>query len=138
LSVKIDLSKTVAGKQTFLITDDNIQLPGDVKLLDVTPSSVELVLAEIEEREITIKPQLVGKLPGAMKIIAVEVFPEKVKVLSPVAQGKNKVMSVTTTPVYLESIYNDTKIFCKIIAPPAVQPIDRRWPDVEVMIKVGY
>jgi uncharacterized protein (TIGR00159 family) len=138
LSVKIDLSKTVAGKQTFLITDENIQLPGDVKLLDVIPSSVELMLAEIEEREVTIKPQLVGKLPGTMKIIAMEVNPEKVKILSPVAQGKSKVTSVLTTPIYLESVYNDTKIFCKIIAPPAVQPTDRRWPDVEVMIKVGY
>jgi hypothetical protein len=138
LSVKIDLSKTVAGKQTFLITDENIQLPGDVKLLDVIPSSVELMLAEIEEREVAIKPQLVGKLPGKMKILAIEVVPEKVKVLSPVAQGKNKVVSVTTTPIYLESIYNDTRIYCKIIAPPAVQATDRRWPDVEVMIKVGY
>jgi hypothetical protein len=137
LSVKIDLSKTVAGKQTFLITDDNIQLPGDVKLLDVIPSSVELMLAEIEEREVTIKPQLVGKLPGKMKLLAVEVVPEKVKVLSPVAEGKNQVSNVMTTPIYLESIYNDTKIYCKIIAPPAVQPMDKRWPDVEVVIKVG-
>jgi hypothetical protein len=138
LSVKIDLSKTIAGKQIFLITGENIQLPGDVKLLDVIPSSVELSLAEIEEREVTIKPQLVGRLPGKMKILAVEVIPEKIKVLSPVSEGMSKVVSVTTTPVYLESIYNDTKIFCKIIAPPAVQPIDKRWPDVEVMIKVGY
>jgi uncharacterized protein (TIGR00159 family) len=137
LSVKIDLSKTVAGKQTFLITDENIQLPGDVKLLDVIPSSVELVLAEIEEREVTIKPQLIGKLPGNLRMLAIEVVPEKVRVLSPVAEGKNKVNSVTTTPIYLESIYNDTKIFCKIIAPPAVQPTEKRWPDVEVMIKVA-
>jgi uncharacterized protein (TIGR00159 family) len=106
-SVKIDLSKTVAGKQTFLITAENIQLPGDVKLLDVIPSSVEISLAEIEEREVAITPQLVGKLPGKMKILAIEVVPEKVKVLSPVAQGKNKVVSVTTTPIYLESIYDD-------------------------------
>jgi len=48
------------------------------------------------------------------------------------------VVSTITTPIYLESIYNDTKIFCKIIAPPAVQPTDKRWPDVEVVIKVGY
>lgn len=138
LSVKIDLSKTVKGKQTFPITAGNIQLPGDVKLLDVIPSGVELTLAEIEEQEVTIKPQLVGKLPGGMKILAIEVVPEKVKVLSPIDEGKNKVFNVITTPIYLESIYNDTKIYCKIIAPPTVQATDKRWPDVEVMIKVGY
>ena len=137
LSVKIDLSKTLAGKQTFPITGENIQLPGDLKLLDVVPSSVELTLAEIEEREVKVKPQLVGKLPAGVKIIAIEVLPEKVKVLSPVAQGKNMVVNVMTTPIYLESIYNDIKIYCKIIAPPTVQPSDKRWPDVEVVIKVG-
>ena len=52
--------------------------------------------------------------------------------------GKKKVIDVIATPIYLESIYNDTSIYCKIIAPPAVQPVDKRWPDVEVVIKVGY
>ena len=47
-------------------------------------------------------------------------------------------IDVITTPIYLEGIYNDTSLFCKIIAPPAVQPADKRWPDVEVVIKVGY
>jgi YbbR domain-containing protein len=138
LSVKLDLSKTVAGKQTFLITAENIQLPKDIKLLDVIPSSIELHMAEIEEREVAIKPQLVGKLPGGMKITAIKTIPEKIKVLSPVAEGRNKLIEVITTPIYLESIYNDTKIYCKIIAPPTVQPVEKRWPDVEVVIKTGY
>jgi diadenylate cyclase len=106
--------------------------------VDVTPSSVELTLAEIEEREVVIKPQLVGNLPARLKLLSIKVEPDKVKVLSPVSKGKDKVTSVITTPIYLESIYSDTKIFCKIIAPPVFQPIDKRWPDVEVEIKVGY
>jgi hypothetical protein len=138
LSAKIDLSKTVAGRQTFPIGGENLKLPGDVKLLEAIPSSVEITLAEIEEREVTIKPQLVGKLPGGMKMISIEVVPARVKVLSPVSTGKSHAVSVITTPIYLESIYNDTNIFCKIIAPPTVQPADKRWPDVEVSIKVGY
>ena len=138
LAAKIDLSKTVAGRQTFPITAENIKLPEDVKLREAIPSSVELTLAEIEEREIAVKPQLVGKLPGAMKIVSIAVIPEKIKVLSPVIEGRNRTVSVMTTPIYLESIYNDTTIYCKIIAPPAAQPVDKRWPDVEVMIKVGY
>jgi hypothetical protein len=71
LSVRIDLSKTVAGEQIFPINAENIKLQGDVKLLDVIPSSVVLTLAEIEEREVFIKPQLIGKLPGGMKILSI-------------------------------------------------------------------
>jgi diadenylate cyclase len=138
LSVRIDLSKTVAGKQTFPITSENIKLPADVKLVDAIPSSVELTLAEIEERDVTIKPQLVGKLPGGMKILSIKLVPYEVKVLSPVTAEKNREVKVITTPIYLDSIYNDAKIFCKVIAPPAVQPANKRWPDVEVEIKVGY
>ena len=137
INVKVDLSKASAGKQTFPITADNIRLPRDVKLLDVVPSGVELTLAEIEEREVPIKPQLIGKLPNGLKILDLKIIPPKVKVLSPAAVGKDNVVSIITTPIYLESIYSDTSVFCKIIAPSAFQPADKRWPDVEMQIKVG-
>jgi uncharacterized protein (TIGR00159 family) len=138
LNVKIDLSKAVPGKQIFLISGENLRLPKNVKLLDMVPSSMELNLAAIVEQEVSIKPQLVGKLPADLKIIKIEVIPQKVKVLSPKADGRSKAVDVITTPIYLESIYSDTSLYCKIIAPPAVQPADKRWPDVEVVIKVGY
>ena len=134
MSAKIDLSKASAGKQTFVITKENMRLPRGVQLLDVVPAGIELTLAEIVEQEVTIKPQLVGKLPGKLKIRAIEVRPEKVKVLSPVTEGKAKAVSVLTTPIYLQSIYDDTTLYCKIIAPPAVHPVEKRWPDIEVII----
>ncbi len=138
LSVKIDLSKTVSGKQAFVITADNLRLPRKISLLDVVPSAVELTLAEIVEHEVFIKPQLLGKLPGNMKIRSMKVIPEKVMVLSPATPNKDPIVSLITTPIYLDSIYNNTSIFCKIIAPPAIQPSEKRWPDVEVVIKVSY
>ena len=136
MSAKIDLSKAVAGKQTFPITKENMRLSRGVQLLDVVPSSVELTLAEIVEHEVSIKPQLVGKLPGGRKIQSIELKPAKLKVLSPVTHGQTKSVSVMTTPIYLESIYEDTKLYCKIIAPPAMHPSEKRWPDIEVIITV--
>lgn len=137
LRAKIDLSKAVAGKQTVVINAENLRLPRNVRLRDAVPSSIELTLAEIVEQEISIKPQLLGRLPGDLKILSVTVIPPKVRVFSPAAGKKDKPISLITTPVYLESIDKDTGIFCKIIAPPSLQPIDKHWPDVEVVIKVG-
>jgi uncharacterized protein (TIGR00159 family) len=134
MSAKIDLSKAVAGKQTFVITKENMRLPRGVQLLDVVPASIELTLAEIVEQEVSIKPQLVGKLPGGLKILSIEVRPEKVKVFSPATEGKATSVSVLTTPIYLESISDDITLYCKIIAPPAVHPVEKRWPDIEVKI----
>jgi YbbR domain-containing protein len=136
MSAKIDLSKAVAGKQTFLITKENMRLSRGIQLLDVIPSSIELTLAQIVEHEVTVKPQLVGKLPGGRKIQSIELKPEKLKVFSPVTSGNAQAVNVMTTPIYLESIYEDTKLYCKIIAPPAVQPTEKRWPDIEVLITV--
>jgi YbbR domain-containing protein len=135
--VKIDLSKAVPGKQSFIITRENIQLPKDIHLLDVVPSGFELTLAEIVEKELVIKPQLVGKLPGSLKIRSLKISPEKVKVFSPASDEMDKLFSLTTTPIYLNNIYENTTIYCKIIALPAVQPKEKRWPDVVVVITVG-
>jgi len=135
--VKIDLSKGLPGKQSFIITRENIQLPKDVHLLDVDPSSFELTLAEIVEKELVIQPQLVGKLPDGLKIRSSEVKPEKIKVFSPASEEMDKLLSLTTTPIYLNNIYETTTIYCKIIALPAVQPKEKRWPDVVVTITVG-
>jgi hypothetical protein len=137
LGVKIDLSKAVPGSQTFVITADNLQLPREIQLLDVIPANIQLTLAEIVQNEVTIKPQLLGKLPENQTIQSIQVIPDKVKVFLPAADKKHSITSVITTPIYLESIYSDTSLFCKIIAPPSLQPVDRRWPDVEVVIKVG-
>ncbi len=136
-SAKIDLSKALPGKQSFIITRENINLPKEIHLLDVVPSSFELTLAEIIEKELVIKPQLVGKLPDGLKIRSLELKPEKVKVLSPASDEMDKLISLTTTPIYLNNIYENTTIFCKIIALPAVQPKEKRWPDVMVAIVVG-
>ncbi len=135
--VKIDLSKVLPGKQSFIITRENIQLPKDVHLLDVVPSSFELTLAEIIEKELVIQPQLVGKLPDGLKIHSLEVKPEKIKVFSPASDEMDKLLSLTTTPIYLNNIYETTTIYCKIIALPAVQPKEKRWSDVVVRITVG-
>ena len=135
--VKIDLSKALPGKQSFFITRENIQLPKDIHLLDVIPPSFELTLAEIVEKELIIKPQLVGKLPGGLKIRSLEVKPGKVKVFSPTSDEMDKLISLTTTPIYLNNIYENTTIYCKIVALPAVQPKEKRWPDVVVVITLG-
>ncbi len=137
LNVKIDLSPYGPGTQSVFITSENIRLPKGVRLLETLPSSLELTLAAITEQWATITPQLVGNLPAGFKISSIEINPHRVKVLSPAAEGDEKVISVTTTPVYMESINKNSRILCKIIAPQTIKPSDGQWPDVEVNIEVS-
>lgn len=134
LSVKIDLANAVPGKQSFLITEENVRLPKNISLLDVSPPSLGLTLAEIVKREIPIKPQLVGRLRNKMEISEIVLKPNKVMALLPGTEKKEQALTITTTPIYLESLKESTTLFCKIIAPPSIQPVEKRWPDVEVTI----
>jgi hypothetical protein len=54
----------------------------------------------------------------------------------PVTREEKNGDEVLTTPIYLESISTDSKLFCKVIARPSIQPAAKRWPDVEVFIEL--
>lgn len=137
LSIKVDLSKALSGKQTFIINRETIKLPRNIRLLDAVPPNLTLNLAAIREQEIPVKPQLVGRLTEGLKLKSATIRPEKVKVLLPSTEGKEGAFTLTTTPIYLETLWETTTIFCKIIAPPSVQPVEKRWPDVEVLLEIG-
>lgn len=136
LAVRIDLSKAAEGEQTFLLTGENIRLPRGVSLLDVSPESLTVTLAEIVAQDLTVTPQFVGKPPAGFVVSSVRVAPSHVRAMLPADTDKSRKVTLTTTPIYLEGMSGTTRLFCKIIAPPSVQPVDRRWPDVEVVIEI--
>ena len=135
-SVKIDLSKMAKGSQTIIITSENMRLPKGVTLLDTAPQQLKLTLAAVVEKTVAITPQIIGKLPGNLKIKKITVTPETVQVTTPVNKDERASDEVLTTPIYLESISTDSKLFCKVIARPSIQPVAKRWPDVEVFIEL--
>ncbi len=136
VGVKIDLSKMAKGSQTIIITSENMRLPKGVTLLDTSPQQLKLTLAAVVEKNVPITPQIIGKLPGNLKIKKITVSPETVHVTIPVTKEEKITEEVLTTPIYLESISTDSKLFCKVIARPSIQPVAKRWPDVEVFIEL--
>lgn len=137
LSVKVDLSQLKPGTQSIFITTDQLQLPRGVKLMEVIPSKLDLTLASIAEQWAEVTPQLVGSLPGGVKLRGVTVTPEKVRIQGPTPEKGKKPITVTTSPIYLESITENTRVFCKIIAPQTLRPVGRpTWPEVEVNVSV--
>ncbi len=132
----VNLSKMVKGKQTILLTGDNLRLPPSLTFLGSEPAKIEVTLVDIIKKTIPIVPQLVGKLPANLKLKKVQVIPDEVSVLLPAPKRGAKQLSVATTPVYLNSIQGDIRIFCKIIADPTIQPEIKPWQDVEVVIEV--
>jgi hypothetical protein len=132
----VDLSQLVEGTQTIPVTGGNIRHPKDITLLDIFPADLELILVGLTQKKVPIIPQLIGQLANGLKIKEIKVVPEELEVFAPPNRQDTKSLSISTTPIYLNSISSDSRIFSKIIAPPVFQPVDKRWPDVEINIKL--
>lgn len=136
-TVKLDLKEMVEGKQTILVSRDNLRLPAQVSLVESKPEQLMLNLAVMVKRSVKVVPQLVGILPEHLKIKQIKVVPNVVQVMIPPPKHGDKPLTLTTTPVYLNTVEEENRVFCKIIAPPSVQPVVRPWQDVEVIIEVA-
>ncbi|OGR17646.1 MAG: hypothetical protein A2X81_05290 [Desulfobacterales bacterium GWB2_56_26] len=136
-TVEVDLSGMVEGKQTILITRDQLQLPERLSILDVKPAQIVVNLAEMIKKTVPIIPQLLGSLPQGLKLKQVKVIPNELAILMPPPKKGDKPPTVSTTPVYLNSVAEESRILCKIIAPPTIQPAVKPWQDVEVIIEVS-
>jgi YbbR domain-containing protein len=135
LSTRIDLSGALAGRQVFVVSEKNVLLPRSVKLVGATPASIAVSLEDIMETEVEVQPQLVGTLPQGLELVSVTVEPKHIKILAPTSDLEQRT-TLMTEPIYLETIKKSVNLSHRIVAPPKVQPAGKKWPDVEVQIKV--
>lgn len=136
-TVKLDIKEMVEGKQTVLLSRDNLKLPARVSLVESKPEQLMLHLAVMVRRSVKVVPQLVGILPDHLKIKQIKVVPSEVQVMMPPPKRGEKPPTLTTTPVYLNTVEEENRVFCKIIAPPSVQPVTRPWQEVEVIVDIA-
>lgn len=136
VSVTIVLGDFEEGARVVLVTKENLKLPRNITLLDAVPGGLEVTLAEIVQKTIPIIPQLVGNLPDGKKIKSITVQPESIQVMAPPDRSGSKTVNASTTPVFLNSIESSNVIYCKIIAPPSMQPVEKKWPDVMITIEI--
>lgn len=134
IPVRIDLSKASAGRERILITSENLRLPKGVRLLDVDPSTVEVVLKAIQRAEVEVLPSLTGHLRKGLNLTEVEVEPKTLPAL--VTEGETEARTVATEPVDLGAVRDTVSLTRRVVAPPSVQPVGDRWPDVTVTVRV--
>jgi YbbR domain-containing protein len=101
VSVKLDLSKGVAGANPFTITPESVSLPPGVLLKDVKPPVVEVTLDRIVKKELPVQVDWVGKLQEPYVIAQVNIDPPAVQVT-----GSARVLS-TLSAVYTEKVSVD-------------------------------
>jgi diadenylate cyclase len=134
LPVRIDLSGAEPGRHKFLLTERSLKLPPTVKLLDAQPSTVEVALRAIRALDVQVRPNLVGKLARGLRIVSLQVSPRTIAALSSLGEESLGASAVTTTPIDLGALKGSTTVYAQVLAPPGLEPADKKWPQVAVRI----
>ncbi|MBN2041521.1 MAG: diadenylate cyclase [Spirochaetes bacterium] len=133
----IDLKHVLPGEINVSLTKGVINLPAGISLVDVNPANYILTIHSFKQQRFFIKPQFIGSLPENFEIESVVTTPDELSVWITSDQPSSEDIYLTTTPIYLQTISQDTKLICNIIAPPGIIPINnKQWPEVYVSINV--
>jgi YbbR domain-containing protein len=115
--VRLDLSNSVAGENTYWITSNNITLPPGIVLKEVTPQSVVVDLDVTVRKELPVQIDWVGRLPENVVLAEAVVEPSKVEII-----GSKRVLETIQT-IYTEKVPLDRlKDVGSIEASLALQP----------------
>ncbi len=80
VAVRLDLSNARAGEELIMIKKNMIVLPVNAEILSISPSYVRVKLEEIVEKEVPVKPVLVGMTPKWLNFKGYKIVPEKVRI----------------------------------------------------------
>lgn len=94
----IDLRDAVPGEHTYDLTTEQIQVPHEVEVVQVTPSRLRLMFDTRATRQIAVKPRIVGTLPLGYRIQSVTTDPASLVISGP-ARHVNAVDDATTDTV---------------------------------------
>jgi YbbR domain-containing protein len=82
LVVSIDLTDIKPGDRIIQLTPENVnlELPSGVKLDEIQPNKIAVRLEKVEEREVSVKPEIEGSVADGFEIYSQTVVPAKVRV----------------------------------------------------------
>lgn len=118
VNVRLDLSNSVIGPNSFSITLENISLPPGILLREVTPPVIDVVIDETIKKELPVQIDWVGKLPGNLILIDSVTDPEKVEIVG----GKRileKIATIYSEKVLLDNLSGKGEITANLVMNPA-------------------
>jgi diadenylate cyclase len=116
IRVRIDLSRTVPGTNTFAITDDHLSIPPGLSLKEIRPMVVEVTLDERARKMIPVQADWTGKLPARLILVRAAITPPRLEVV-----GARSVLEQTATiytaPIPLNDIAGSGKTEARVVVP---------------------
>ena len=134
VQVRLDLSKSKAGPNSFTITRKTISLPPGVVLKGVTPSVVDVELDVLIKKELPVQIDWVGRLPDHFILEEASVVPKTVAVIGG-QRMLEKMLTVYTEKVPLNNLEVEGVITANVALNPASLKIA---PGSEERVTIRY
>lgn len=118
VQVKLDLSKSKVGPNSFTITRESISLPPGIILKGVTPPMVDVDLDVLINKELPVQIDWVGKLPDHLILVDASTSPKTVEIIGG-KQMLEKISTIYTEKVPLNNLEGKGTITANLVLNPA-------------------
>jgi YbbR domain-containing protein len=101
--VVIDLRDASPGEHTYDLTTDQIQVPHEIEVVEVSPSRLRMNFDTRATHQVAVKPHIIGTLPPGYRIASVTADPAMVTISGP-ARHVSAVENAATDTVDLTGV----------------------------------
>ena len=134
--VALDLKNVEVGKTSYKITDKNIKAPSTVKILKVSPESVDLTLEHSIERELPINPVFIDEPAPGYILKKVTMAPPTIRVRGP-ESILSKIEMLETKAINIKGITNSLDMLVHVIFPDKIHTVSLKPDFYAIKIEVG-
>jgi YbbR domain-containing protein len=96
--VEVDLRDAKAGERTFDLTDQQVRVPEDLRVMQVIPGQVRLTFDQSATKMVEVRPRIIGTFAAGYQIARVLADPPQIAVSGPRTRV-DQVEAATTDPV---------------------------------------
>lgn len=136
ISVKISLDGTAVGKNKLAITRQNVQLPPGIRLKNIEPDQVEVILDVMAEKWVPVQADFSGKLPDGLIMTSLRVIPETVKITGG-GLILDTVTTVFTEKIPLEKLTTSGFVNVALVMSPATLQLDEKHKKVQIQYTIS-
>lgn len=123
------------GANELDITEQNINLPSDLRLYEVIPRSLKVKARKLQEIALPVKVPTRGKLPNQLSLISMKPESSQITILADTS-NKNLPEVIPTEPVDLSAIKESKTLTKKLLLPSNITLPDGASGQISVTINV--
>jgi len=112
----LDLKKASTAQQDYTLSRSMVSIPDGVEVKEISPSLVNLRFEKSKQLLLTIKPNIIGKLPPGFNLKKIEVEPSEILVKGPESKLNEKDI-VKTNPIDISNFKHSTAVEADLITP---------------------